>query len=308
MRSKIFTELRVGLFVFITLLLGMITLFQLGSGYKLFRKDYSLYTNFEDISGLRPGAPVQLAGLDVGIVDSIRFPKDLLVKKITLVLRINQSYQDRIRADSVATINTQGLLGDKYVYISVGNQDQPILKNNEKLLSRETASLFSLADKAGTIMDNISEASETINDLFKSIGGKDENNLRDAIKSLRNTLNQIEKGQGLVHALIFDPKGEKVVGDLAATLDSLKEITTGISDDSKKQTSGLIKNLRTASADLKDILGSIRRGEGTLGLLVRDPALYNDLRALFGRANRNALIKSVVRSTLKKNEAQTLTQ
>ncbi len=303
MRPKLFTELRVGLFVFVALLLGMITLFQLGSGYKLFRKEYNLHTSFKDISGLRTGATVQLAGLDVGIVESINFPKDLGVKQITVVLRINKNFQDRIRADSVATINTQGLLGDKYVYVSVGSKAKPILKDKQRLPSQETTSIFSLADKASGIMDNIGEASESLNNMFKSIGGEGENNLRDAIQSLRNTLKQVEKGKGLVHALIYDPRGEKVVGDLAASMKSIKDITAGLSNDTKKKTAGIIKNLKIASADLKNILGSIERGEGTIGLLVKDPSLYNDLRALFGRANRNALIKSVVRTTLKKNEA-----
>jgi phospholipid/cholesterol/gamma-HCH transport system substrate-binding protein len=71
-------------------------------------------------------------------------------------------------------------------------------------------------------------------------------------------------------------------------------------------TAGILVNMRHASADLKDILASVRRGEGTLGKLITDPALYDDLRALFGRANRNVLLRSVVRSTIEENERQML--
>jgi len=278
------------------------TLFQLGSGQDIFDSQYTLFTSFKDISGLRVGAQVQLAGLNVGFVDEIRFPDDLLVRNITVVLRIKKGFQRRIREDSVATVNTQGLLGDKFIYISVGSEDMPVIKDEGILPNKETTSIFALAEKAGEIMDNIGEASTSLNELLKGIGGKDENNLRESIKSLRVTLQQVEKGKGLVHALIYDPKGEEVIANLSATMKSVKEITTGVSDNTKEKTASLIKNLQDASADLKVILGSIRNGEGTLGLLVRDPALYNDIRALFGRANRNALIKAIVRSTIEKNE------
>ena len=288
------TEIRVGIFVLIALLLGMMTLFQLGSGQDIFDSQYTLFTSFKDISGLRVGAQVQLAGLNVGFVDEIRFPDDLLVRNITVVLRIKKGFQRRIREDSVATVNTQGLLGDKFIYISVGSEDMPVIKDEGILPNKETTSIFALAEKAGEIMDNIGEASTSLNELLKGIGGKDENNLRESIKSLRVTLQQVEKGKGLVHALIYDPKGEEVIANLSATMKSVKEITTGVSDNTKEKTASLIKNLQDASADLKVILGSIRNGEGTLGLLVRDPALYNDIRALFGRANRNALIKAKI--------------
>ena len=302
MRQKFMTEIRVGIFVLIALLLGMMTLFQLGSGQDIFDSQYTLFTSFKDISGLRVGAQVQLAGLNVGFVDEIRFPDDLLVRNITVVLRIKKGFQRRIREDSVATVNTQGLLGDKFIYISVGSEDMPVIKDEGILPNKETTSIFALAEKAGEIMDNIGEASTSLNELLKGIGGKDENNLRESIKSLRVTLQQVEKGKVLVHSLIYDPKGEEVIANLSATMKSVKEITTGVSDNTKEKTASLIKNLQDASADLKVILGSIRNGEGTLGLLVRDPALYNDIRALFGRANRNALIKAIVRSTIEKNE------
>jgi len=306
MQKKQFTELRVGIFVFIALLLGMITLFQVGSKREMFASQYTLYANFQDISGLRIGASVQLAGLDVGYVDDIRFPKDILIREITVVLRINRKYQERIRADSVASINTQGLLGDKYVYISVGSEEEPVLKEKGVIKTKETVSIFALAEKAGEIMDDIGKASKAINDMLKSVSGEKEGDLKASMRSLRNTLEQIEKGKGVLHALIYDPKGEKIISDLGETMTSIKEITTGVSEDTKEKAAGLVSNLRKASADLKEIMGSIKRGEGTLGMLIRDPSLYNDLRALLGRANRNALMRSVVRATIREDDAKML--
>jgi phospholipid/cholesterol/gamma-HCH transport system substrate-binding protein len=116
-------------------------------------------------------------------------------------------------------------------------------------------------------------------------------------------LEQVEDGEGLMHALIYDPKGEQIVGDLAHAMRAVRDV---VQQADEEGTAGILVNMRKASADLRSILASVRRGEGTLGKLVTDPTLYNDMRALFGRANRNVLLRSVVRSTIEENERQML--
>ena len=295
------SEFRVGVFVVAGLLLAMGTIFMIGSEHRFFVRHYSLYANFQGIAGLRVGAPVQLAGLKVGYVDGIRLNPSLEKREITATLRVQKRFQDRIREDSVATVETQGLLGDKYIYVTMGSEAQPVIPDKGILPTKETTSIFALADKAGSIMDNIADASKSLSDLLSGFKGpKGESDLKAIASSVRATVEQVEKGKGLLHALIYDPKGERVVDDLSRAMKSVGDITeTG---DNK----GMFTNLRHASADLSAILGSIRRGEGTMGKLVMDPALYDDLRALVGRANRNKLLRAVIRSTIEQNESQVL--
>ncbi len=301
MHSSVITEFRVGIFVTAGVLLSMIVIFMLGSESRFFQRQYTLYANFDDISGLRAGAPVQLAGVKIGYVDGIRVPKNLEQKEITVVMRLNRKYMKRVRADSTATIETQGLLGDKYIYVTMGSETEPVIPDKGILPAKVTTSIFALGDKAGEIMDNISEASKAIKDMLQGKDGTSD--IKAIVQSLKDTLNQIEHGKGLIHALIYDPKGERVVADLARTMDAIGDVAEQAEDDGA---SGIIDNMRHASADLKEILGSVKRGEGTLGKLVTDPTLYNDLRALFGRANRNVLLRAVVRSTIDENERQML--
>lgn len=296
------TDFRVGLFVTAGLLLAMAVIFMLGGEDRLFERHYTIYANFESVSGLRIGAPVQVAGLRVGYVDNIKVPKTLQERMMTVVMRIRSRYQALIRGDSMATIETQGLLGDKYIYVSMGSEAQPVIADKGIVPSEETASIFALADKAGAIMDDIGKAADSLTEMLSSVKGtKGEGDLKASIKSIRTTLEQIEKGKGLLHAVIFDPKGERAISDLAETLAATRDIATGAD---KKGASGLITNLRAASVDLKQILDQIRRGEGTLGKLVTDPALYDDLRSLFGKANRNKLLRAVVRTTISENDKQ----
>ncbi len=306
-QRKNLDELKVGLFISAGLAIAMIIIFMIGGQSQLFDRHYQLFTNFRNISGLRVGAPVQLAGLRIGHVDEIRFSSDQGSKLITVELRLRKKFQDRIRSDSTATIETQGLLGDKFVFISVGSEEQGVIPENGILPSKETTSIFSLADKAGVIMDNIGEAAESINDMLSSVKGtKGAGDFKAIIGSVRKTVEQIEKGKGLAHAVIYDPKGSQVISDLGDTMKSLKGVIAETDKDSKGKVGGILTNLRSASSDLKQIMGSIRRGEGTLGKLAMDPSLYEDLSALFGRANKNRLLRAVIRSTIQQNDKQVL--
>lgn len=299
------TEFRVGIFVAAGLVLAMVVIFMIGGEHQLFERHYTLYANFDDISGLRVGAPVQLAGLRVGYVNKIGLPKSLEQRQMTVVLHLQKRYQDRIREDSLATIETQGLLGDKYIYVSMGSEAQAVIPDKGIIPSKETTSIFALADKASVIMDDVQKAAETVADLLGTVKDKKgEGDIKATIKSFRHTIEQVEKGKGMLHALIYDPKGEQTMSDIADTVRAVRDIATGAERSSKGDVGGLITNLRQASADLKQILDRVRRGEGTLGKIVSDPALYDDLRALFGRASRSKLLRAVVRSTLVENDRQ----
>ncbi len=302
--KNVLTEFKVGIFVAAGLALAMVIIFMLGSEHQFFRRQYTLYTNFDDIAGLRVGAPVQLAGLKVGFVDDIRLSPDVDKKQITVVIKIQKEFMDRIRVDSEASIETQGLLGDKFIFVTMGSESEPKLKNKDDLKSKETTSIFALADKAGDIMNNIDDASKSIKDILDSFKGeKGEGDVKAIVSSIRKITEQAEKGKGLVHALFYDPNGEQVVDNLARALKGVGDV---MQQADKEGTGSLLANMRHASADMRALMSSIRHGEGTLGKLVTDPALYNDLRALVGKANRNVLLRSVVRSTIQENERQVL--
>ncbi len=303
MLNKEKTQIRVGIFVMVGLVLAMYVIFMIGGEKQLFESRFTLKTKFQDISGLRNGAPIQLAGLKVGFVDKISFSPDLAQKDVELTLKLSHKFQHRIRKDSEATINTQGLLGDKYIFISVGSEDQPVLNDGDYITSKEALSIYSFAEKSGEILEDVKEASKSMRRFFEDMYSSKED-LRATFKSLKNVFNEAEKGGGVVHALFYDPKGKQIIDDIASSMSALKEIMARADASDKKngEVSGIIKNLKDSSKDLKDVMGKINRGEGTIGGLVTDPAIYNDLRSLFGRANRNKLLKAVIRSTLAEND------
>lgn len=307
MLRKNILHLRVGIFIVVALALGMLVIFMIGSEKRIFESHYTIKSTFSDISGLRVGAPVQLAGVGVGVVDAIKFPKDLLNREIIVTLRISQKYKERIREDSVATINTQGLLGDKFIYISIGSLDKEQIPNGGFIQSKEVVGLFELAEKGGEIISDLQTAAKAASDFFGGLhDGKQ--NVQDILTSIKNIVRQAEKGKSLVHALIYDPKGQELLEDVADTMHSIKSLVGGLepSEDSKKQARSIAKSVNKVAFNLSEITEKINDGQGTIGGLINDPSIYNDIRSIFGKANRNALFKTVVRATLRENDKEVL--
>lgn len=263
MKGMRVTELKVGVFVVGILILFGIGVFAIGSHQKYFQRQYTLWASYANISGLIVGAPVRLAGLTVGRVNAIYFPPDPGAKIVKVELRVNKGVQNRIRKDSIASIQTMGLLGDKYVEISLGSPDSPVLQDGEQIASVDPIDLLAYAAK-------LEEAIDAVNTILidvKEISG------------------QIRGGQGLLHAILYDPAGGQLVNNLA--------VASGSAED-------LMRDLSSAVKSIDNIVKKVERGEGTLGGLINDPTVYEDLKDVLGGAKRSTLIKGLIRYTISK--------
>jgi phospholipid/cholesterol/gamma-HCH transport system substrate-binding protein len=200
MQKRESAPVKVGIFVFAGVFLAMIVIFMLGSEQQLFKRQYELNTTFRDISGLRVGAQVLLAGLNVGMVEKISLAEALGEKTVQVRLSINKEFQDRIRKDSMAEISTQGLLGDKYISVSLGTPPNEILKDGDALSSQERPSFAAIVEKSGVFIDNIDKAAQ----------------------SLTKVLDEVKGGQGLMHTLIYETEDRPVGRDFAEMAKELK--------------------------------------------------------------------------------------
>jgi phospholipid/cholesterol/gamma-HCH transport system substrate-binding protein len=295
MKSKASQQVKVGIFVTVGLVLSMIAIFLLGDISGLFERRFTLYARFKDISGLRIGAPIFLAGLNVGKVEGIRFPTTLEEKDVVVTLKVNHTYQERIREDSQASITTQGLLGDKAIFVTVGSAQSPELQSGGYLKIREGLSLESFGEKGSELLENVNSLASNINKLVSDVQNKD----------------------SLMHALIYDPEGENFVKQLTRMVDFTEDIVSQIRNgkgvlhaliyDPTHQNVGekfskTIANMEDMSSHMKEVTAKIDKGEGSIGGLVNDPTVYYDLMTLLGNANRNKLLRTVIRSTLATNE------
>jgi len=115
-----FTAFRVGIFIFLALVCLSVGVFLIGSKDFLFGSGYRLQTDFRNVGGLNNGADVRVGGIHEGTVKEIDLPSQP-DGKVTVVMTLRKGTSQIIKKDSVASIETEGLLGDKYIEISFGS-------------------------------------------------------------------------------------------------------------------------------------------------------------------------------------------
>jgi len=116
-------ELKVGLFISIGVGLVMLAIILLGGAESFLTKHNGYVAHFDSVDGLIPGAKVVLGGIRIGMVDSVEIDPDS--RNIRVGLQIDDRFKVWLRADSTAEVETQGVLGDKYVSVTAGTEGEP---------------------------------------------------------------------------------------------------------------------------------------------------------------------------------------
>jgi len=123
-RRSLVLQIRIGIFVIISLLVFLGVIYLLGAQSRIFERKYELYADFTEVGGLIEGATVRLAGVQIGRVTSVVLSPEV-GGKVRVTLTVARRFSERIRRDSQAQIVTQGLLGDKLVEITQGRPEVP---------------------------------------------------------------------------------------------------------------------------------------------------------------------------------------
>src|SRR2546421_8108001 len=141
------TTFRLGLVVLAGLLILSAGVFLIGDKEKMFSKTYEVKATFPNVAGLNAGADVRVAGIHQGTVKRIDLPHHPK-EPVVVAMILAKPTRDVVKKDSVATIKSEGLLGDKYVEISFGSPEQETLKGGETIQSESPIDFSDLAKKA----------------------------------------------------------------------------------------------------------------------------------------------------------------
>jgi len=299
------TSLIVGGFALAALAALAIAILSLSSQQGVFADRYRLVGFYENVQGLIPNAPVWLAGTQVGRVASVELAnRDDGQPAVKVVLQVDEDVQDRIRADSAASIGTIGLLGDRYVEISLGTPGAPVLEEGAEIRTASPANLARVIDTGTHALDNIATLAANLNEVVagfqKDSGGK---GLADSVEAVADIMNEIQDGSGLLHSLIYDEYeggGVASIENSLATLDDiLDEVATGegllhslVYEPLTEQ--DVVLEVLDAGSRLNSILAKMDGGEGTIGLLLNDPTLYEDLKRVVGGAQRSTVVRTLI--------------
>jgi phospholipid/cholesterol/gamma-HCH transport system substrate-binding protein len=181
---------RLGAFIIATLAILAAGIFIIGSKQYMFTSTYRLRAQFATVVGLDPGAEVRVGGVHSGSVRGIELPNKP-TDKITVLMDLQRSTHDIIKQDSVAAIETEGLLGNEYVSISFGSAQALNVKDNDTIASQPPLVFADLIKKADGILDSSQEALD---------------NVTVATANLSSISGKINQGQGTVGALVNDKK------------------------------------------------------------------------------------------------------
>jgi phospholipid/cholesterol/gamma-HCH transport system substrate-binding protein len=132
--KKYTLETYVGIFVVIGLLCVAYLTVKLGKFEVLGGDYYILKARFASVSGLKPGSSVEMAGVQIGTVDRIRIHTELQVAEVAMKIRNDIMLSE----DTIASIKTNGLIGDKYVRMTPGGSEE-VLKDGDRVLETESA-------------------------------------------------------------------------------------------------------------------------------------------------------------------------
>src|ERR1700689_188526 len=181
---------RLGAFIILTLAILVAGIFIIGSKQYLFSSTYRLKTQFSTVVGLDAGAEVRVGGVHSGSVRNIILPSTP-TGKITVLMDLERSTHEIIKQDSVAAIQTEGLLGNEYVSISFGSAQGLNVKDGDLIASQPPLVIADLIVKTDAILDSSKEAID---------------NTTVATANLKSISAKIDGGQGTIGALINDKK------------------------------------------------------------------------------------------------------
>ena len=179
---------RLGLFIIAALGVLFVGVFLIGSREALFQRTYRVKAEFQNVAGLADGADVRVGGLHKGTVKQIELPKRP-DGKLTVTMELEKSTRDVLKQDSLASIKSEGLIGDKYIEISFGSDNAAGLKDGDTISSEPPVDISNLVKKADQLLDS---AKDAVTDL---------NGTASNLKSISSKVNN---GQGTVGALIND--------------------------------------------------------------------------------------------------------
>ncbi len=347
-------ETKVGLFVGAGILTLAITVFMIGDNKQTWAPKVPYVAAFKDVEGLKPGAPVKLGGVDIGLVTGVGYSDVSTDAQIYVKVDIKKTEAVRIRRGTTASVAMMGMLGDKMLVLKVANPGAEPIPPGGRLETDEGADIIArvqgAVDKVNLRLDEIGELTKpladpkfvkdiqqtmaNLNEVTSALAHNDSAvhrllmdpkegekvdvalanidqatyKLASMMGSLQDVTDHVRSGPGVAHAVIYDGEMSK---NAAATLSEihqdLQAIRTGnglahavvYGDDNTQRVLG---NLNAMSEDLHAVVADMRAGKGTLGGLLVDPSIYEDLKSAVGNVERNQVLRALVRYSIKEDE------
>lgn len=269
--ASVKTRIYLGVFVLAITVLIAVCIIIAGDSISFFRRSQVYSTRFTNTAGLVEGAPVRMGGVEVGRVANIQIDPSGDGLAIAATLRIDSPYFELLRKDASVALDTQGLLGDKFVALNTGTSSEP-LKEGQVIETREGDSLSKVVERSKAIMETVEATTKKIDDFTAGLPEADD------MKVIGSDFARSAQALRLMMTRLADEDS------VISTLDD---------PESKRMFKSSLANLESATTRIDSIAKKIDEGQGTLGALINDRTLYEDIRSLLGKQDRGKVARRV---------------
>jgi len=288
-RSLAWSELKIGIVSVVALVIASFLIFMVSGSGGFFWQRYGLKTVFPDIQGLKVGAPVRVAGVEIGSVKKIDFIGD----KVEVAMEVGKEQMERITDRSTASLGSISLLGEAAVDITPNSQGTPIPEWGYVRSGPPPGSLSTAAEAATKSLETTNALLEQVRQGRGTLGKLVTDDtlyqqLNDFVESAEAVTQGINSGRGTLGRLVNNPAAAK---SLEQSLENLQMVTARIRNGEGSlghllNDDALSKSVTSATSNLDAITGRINKGEGTAGKLINDTELYNRLNSMADRLDK----------------------
>ena len=288
-RSLAWSELKIGIVSLIALAIASVLIFMVSGTGGFFWQRYSIKTVFSDISGLKEGAPVRVAGVEVGSVKKMDFVGD----KVEVTMEVSKEQMSRITDRSSASLGSVSLLGEAAVDVTANSQGTPIPEWGYVRSGPPPGSLSTAAEAATRSLETTNKLLEEVRQGRGTLGKLVTDDalyrqLNDFVASAEAVTRGINAGRGTLGRLATNPAA---AASLERSLQNLEVVTARIRNGEGSlgqllNDDALSKSVTSATTNLDAITGRINKGEGTAGKLITDAELYNRLNSMADRLDK----------------------
>lgn len=267
------------------LVIGAVLLFVWGysflKGKDLFNSYKTFYVVYNDVEGLAPSAPVTINGLVIGKVTSISF-KDNEEGKLLVEMQVN-NHDFPISKTSHATLYEPGLglMGGKQIAIIPDTENSQLAEDGDFLMSGLKPGMLSVVgEKLSPLQTKVEATVVTADSLLHNINNvfdkNTQENLHVAIEELSKTMKQFSQASASLNGIIAGNKAkiDGTMDNLNETSNNLASITDSINSADLAQT---VRKLEATLANVDNILSDVESGKGTIGKLLKDESVYDNL-------------------------------
>jgi phospholipid/cholesterol/gamma-HCH transport system substrate-binding protein len=269
MKKSTSNKMRLGIFISIGIVLLILGIYFIGEKQQLFRSTFRVTGVFKNVSGLQIGNNVRLSGVNVGTVDNISIVSDT---SVSVEIMIDENARQFIKKDAIASIGSEGLMGNKALIINPGTGGKKRIESGDIIATSMPIDIDSILMKLKTTVENTA----------------------DITGDLASMTRNIESGKGTIGRLIMDKSWRE---NFETTFINLRKGSTEFRilmekandiDQAILSVKEAIENTSNITSDLAKITASIESGEGTIGRLLMDRSMAQNIDSTFIKLKEGA--------------------